>query len=139
MIIKLQRLLLTCDYNTTESVAQACLLITETFNSYHIFRVFKHCHNLSLLSVWVPASDSKVWIGLYMETGSPTVEWSDGSPLTLTSWQRQQPSPRHEDRRMCVAADRKVRPADKGQTSARTPLRFFINECTESRQDLMRS
>lgn len=58
---------------------------------------------------WALASDSKVWIGLYMETGSSTVKWSDGSTLTLMSWQRQQPSPRLEDKRMCVAADRKVR------------------------------
>ncbi|XP_053539216.1 secretory phospholipase A2 receptor isoform X3 [Ictalurus punctatus] len=68
-------------------------------------------HSLSeqelLLALLINASDSKVWIGLYMESGSPAVEWSDGSPLTLTSWQRQQPFPRREDKRMCVAADRK--------------------------------
>ncbi|KAF4083409.1 hypothetical protein AMELA_G00140980 [Ameiurus melas] len=68
-------------------------------------------HSLSeqelLLALLINASDSKVWIGLYMESGSPAVKWSDGSPLTLTSWQRQQPLPRLEDKRMCVAADRK--------------------------------
>ncbi|KAI5626605.1 secretory phospholipase A2 receptor, partial [Silurus asotus] len=68
-------------------------------------------HSLSeqelLLALLINASDSKVWIGLHMEAGSPRVEWSDGSPITLTPWQRQQPSPRREDKRTCVVADKK--------------------------------
>ncbi|XP_053369707.1 secretory phospholipase A2 receptor [Clarias gariepinus] len=68
-------------------------------------------HSLSeqelLLALLVNASDTKVWISLYMEPGSSTVRWSDGSSVTFTSWQRQQPSPHSDDKRMCVAADRK--------------------------------
>ncbi|XP_062869501.1 secretory phospholipase A2 receptor [Trichomycterus rosablanca] len=60
-----------------------------------------------LLALLVNATDSQVWIGLYMEADSAVVEWSDGSTVTMTSWQQQEPSPRQGDKSMCVTADRR--------------------------------
>lgn len=111
----------------TPRVIKGCLLVTGILHTLFRFinrsvSFYKAVIICLYLSVWVLASDSKVWIGLYMEAGSPTVEWTDGSPLTLTSWQQKQPSPRLEDKRMCVAANRKVRSTGKGQKVIVTSL-----------------
>ncbi|XP_066503060.1 secretory phospholipase A2 receptor [Hoplias malabaricus] len=60
-----------------------------------------------LLTLIMNASDPKVWIGMSIGTHSPAVEWSDHSMVTLTSWNRQEPSYRQGDKRLCVSANRK--------------------------------
>ncbi len=57
----------------------------------------------------VSGSDSKVWIGLHKEDKLSSVQWSDGSPVTFTSWYSQEPSHSHGDKLICVTADWKVR------------------------------
>ncbi|XP_024150676.1 secretory phospholipase A2 receptor [Oryzias melastigma] len=39
----------------------------------------------------VSGENLEVWIGLRRPSSSPAVEWSDGSPVTLTLWQQFQP------------------------------------------------
>uniref|UniRef100_A0A672SME5 Phospholipase A2 receptor 1 n=1 Tax=Sinocyclocheilus grahami TaxID=75366 RepID=A0A672SME5_SINGR len=70
-------------------------------------------HSLSqqelLLKLLSNGSNSKVWIGLHKEAKLSTVQWSDGSPVTFTSWYSQEPSHCHGDKQICVTADWKVR------------------------------
>lgn len=58
-----------------------------------------------------PCPDSgdsaEVWIGLWKPGSSPTVEWSDGSPVTLTLWHQYHP-PHNQTDVLCAKADRKV-------------------------------
>ncbi|KAM7424371.1 hypothetical protein PAMA_000626 [Pampus argenteus] len=61
---------------------------------------------LSLLANFSGKS-SDVWIGLRKQASSPTVEWSDGSPVTLTLWHQYQPPHNLTDARLCAKADRK--------------------------------
>ncbi|XP_011608367.2 secretory phospholipase A2 receptor [Takifugu rubripes] len=49
---------------------------------------------------------TEVWIGLWKRGSSPTVEWSDGSPVTLTLWHQYHPPPNQTDI-LCAKADRK--------------------------------
>ncbi|XP_016324044.1 secretory phospholipase A2 receptor-like [Sinocyclocheilus anshuiensis] len=66
-------------------------------------------HSLSqqelLLKLLSNGSNSKVWIGLHKEAKLSTVQWSDGSPVTFTSWYSQEPSHCHGDKQICVTAD----------------------------------
>ncbi|XP_035378997.1 secretory phospholipase A2 receptor isoform X1 [Electrophorus electricus] len=62
---------------------------------------------LQLLLRFLNGSEPKVWIGLYVEAEHPAVQWSDGSPVTFTSWYSQEPTRRHKDSRACVTANRK--------------------------------
>lgn len=50
---------------------------------------------------------TEFWIGLWKQGSSPTVEWSDGSPVTLTLWHQYHPPPNQTDT-LCAKADRKV-------------------------------
>ncbi|TRY88119.1 hypothetical protein DNTS_031499 [Danionella cerebrum] len=52
-------------------------------------------------------SDSKVWIGLFKEAKLQTVQWSDHSPVTFTSWHSQEPSHQDGDGYVCVTVDSK--------------------------------
>ncbi|XP_043999660.1 secretory phospholipase A2 receptor isoform X2 [Gambusia affinis] len=45
---------------------------------------------------------TEVWIGLWKHGSSPSVEWSDGSPVTLTLWDQYQPVPNLTDSTLCV-------------------------------------
>ncbi|XP_067116050.1 secretory phospholipase A2 receptor [Osmerus mordax] len=70
-------------------------------------------HSLSevklLLRLLANLSDahSEVWIGLVKKVRSAEVEWSDGSPVTLTLWHTQQPVYHHGNGLLCAKADRK--------------------------------
>uniref|UniRef100_A0A8C2KD52 Phospholipase A2 receptor 1 n=1 Tax=Cyprinus carpio TaxID=7962 RepID=A0A8C2KD52_CYPCA len=70
------------------------------------------CQQELLLKLLSNGSDSKVWIGLHKEDKLSSVQWSDGSSVTFTSWYSQEPSHNHGDKRICVTADRKVRSED---------------------------
>ncbi|XP_020493615.2 secretory phospholipase A2 receptor [Labrus bergylta] len=50
---------------------------------------------------------TEVWIGLWKQASSPTVEWSDGSPVTLTLWHQYHPPHNLSDATLCAKADRK--------------------------------
>lgn len=59
--------------------------------------------------VFAVSGDSmEVWIGLWKQASSPTVEWSDASPVTLTLWHQYQPPNNLTDATLCAKADRKV-------------------------------
>ncbi|XP_028972623.2 secretory phospholipase A2 receptor [Esox lucius] len=64
-------------------------------------------HSLSdmemLLELLANGSGSEVWIGLMKKAWSPAVEWSDGTPVDLTFWHRNQPA--HSNDRLCAKAD----------------------------------
>ncbi|XP_073320103.1 secretory phospholipase A2 receptor [Pagrus major] len=49
----------------------------------------------------------EVWIGLWKQASSPTVEWSDASPVTLTLWHQYHPPNNLTDATLCAKADRK--------------------------------
>uniref|UniRef100_A0A673NEV6 Secretory phospholipase A2 receptor-like n=1 Tax=Sinocyclocheilus rhinocerous TaxID=307959 RepID=A0A673NEV6_9TELE len=70
------------------------------------------CQQELLLKLLSNGSESKVWIGLHKEDKLSSVQWSDGSPVTFTSWYSQEPSHSHGDKRICVTADWKVRSED---------------------------
>lgn len=61
---------------------------------------------LSLLANYSGES-TEVWIGLWKQASSPTVEWSDGSPVTLTFWHQYHPPHNLSDATLCVKADKK--------------------------------
>uniref|UniRef100_A0A673NB35 Secretory phospholipase A2 receptor-like n=1 Tax=Sinocyclocheilus rhinocerous TaxID=307959 RepID=A0A673NB35_9TELE len=63
------------------------------------------CQQELLLKLLSNGSESKVWIGLHKEDKLSSVQWSDGSPVTFTSWYSQEPSHSHGDKRICVTAD----------------------------------
>ena len=67
-----------------------------------------------------PVSDAHadVWIGLVKRVRSAEVEWSDGSPVTLTFWHTQKPRYYHGKGWFCGKADRKVGPS---HTHTHTP------------------
>ncbi|XP_055363591.1 secretory phospholipase A2 receptor isoform X2 [Betta splendens] len=70
-------------------------------------------HSLSeveaLLSLLTNSSgdSAEVWIGLWKQASSPSVEWSDGSSVTLTLWHQYQPPHNLTDATLCAKADRK--------------------------------
>uniref|UniRef100_A0A3Q1IX63 Uncharacterized protein n=1 Tax=Anabas testudineus TaxID=64144 RepID=A0A3Q1IX63_ANATE len=49
----------------------------------------------------------EVWIGLWKQASSPAIEWSDGSPVTLTLWQQYHPPHNLTDAALCAKADSK--------------------------------
>lgn len=56
----------------------------------------------------VSGESTEVWIGLWKQASLPTVEWSDGSPVTLTLWHQYHPPHNLTDAALCAKADRKV-------------------------------
>ncbi|XP_035538129.1 secretory phospholipase A2 receptor isoform X1 [Morone saxatilis] len=61
---------------------------------------------LSLLTNF-SGENTELWIGLWKQASSPTVEWSDGSPVTLTLWHQYHPPHNLTDATLCAKADRK--------------------------------
>uniref|UniRef100_A0A3P8UHD1 Phospholipase A2 receptor 1 n=1 Tax=Cynoglossus semilaevis TaxID=244447 RepID=A0A3P8UHD1_CYNSE len=57
---------------------------------------------LSLLANY----SKEVWIGLRRPISSPSVQWSDDSPVTLTLWHQYQPPPNLTDTDLCAKVDR---------------------------------
>uniref|UniRef100_A0A665WS29 Phospholipase A2 receptor 1 n=1 Tax=Echeneis naucrates TaxID=173247 RepID=A0A665WS29_ECHNA len=51
---------------------------------------------------------TEVWIGLWKQASSPTIEWSDGTPVTLTLWHHHQPPHNLTDSTNCAKVNRKV-------------------------------
>lgn len=72
--------------------------------------LLKVCKDTDLVSAMLCADSgdsTEVWIGLWKRGSSPTVEWSDGSPVTLTLWHQYHPPP-NQTGILCAKADRKV-------------------------------
>uniref|UniRef100_A0A7N8Y3Z2 Phospholipase A2 receptor 1 n=1 Tax=Mastacembelus armatus TaxID=205130 RepID=A0A7N8Y3Z2_9TELE len=63
-------------------------------------------HSLSEVEMLLNLLTVEVWIGLWKQATSPTVEWSDGSPVTLTLWHQYHPPHNLTDATLCVKADR---------------------------------
>ncbi|XP_030627762.1 secretory phospholipase A2 receptor [Chanos chanos] len=87
---------------TWENSSNACKALTADLTSIHSLSELE-----LLLSLLSNVSSQEIWIGLYKPAGSPTVEWSDGSLVTLTLWHQQEPSHRHGNTQNCVKANRK--------------------------------
>lgn len=51
---------------------------------------------------------TEMWIGLWKQALLPAVEWSDGSPVTLTLWHQYHPLHNLTDGTLCTKVDRKV-------------------------------
>lgn len=52
--------------------------------------------------------DTEAWIGLWKQASAPTVQWSDGSPVTLTLWHQYQPPRNLTDTALCAKAESRV-------------------------------
>uniref|UniRef100_A0A3Q4HQQ4 Phospholipase A2 receptor 1 n=1 Tax=Neolamprologus brichardi TaxID=32507 RepID=A0A3Q4HQQ4_NEOBR len=68
-------------------------------------------HSLSevemLVNLLANCKDTEVWIGLWKQALLPAVEWSDGSPVTLTLWHQYHPLHNLTDGTLCTKVDRK--------------------------------
>lgn len=56
----------------------------------------------------VSGESTEVWIGLWKRASSPAVEWSDGTPVTLSLWHQYHPPHNQTEATLCAKADRKV-------------------------------
>lgn len=69
----------------------------------------KYCFFCTNAMVYAVSGESmEVWIGLWKQASSPTVEWSDGSPVTLTLWHQYHPPNNLTDEKLCAKVDKKV-------------------------------
>eukprot|EP00064_Thunnus_orientalis_P003314 superscaffoldBa00000265_g3323 len=98
------RVLLEAEAGSWEESSQACGSHGANLTSLHSLSEVEML--LSLLANFSGES-SDVWIGLWKQVSSPTVEWSDGSPVTLTLWHQYQPPHNLTDAALCAKADRK--------------------------------
>uniref|UniRef100_H2LGT0 C-type lectin domain-containing protein n=1 Tax=Oryzias latipes TaxID=8090 RepID=H2LGT0_ORYLA len=64
-------------------------------------------HSLSELEMLGNVFNLEVWIGLWKPLSSPAVEWSDGSPVTLTLWQQFQPVHNLTETPLCAKLEKK--------------------------------
>ncbi|CAK6970766.1 secretory phospholipase A2 receptor [Scomber scombrus] len=98
------RILSEAEAGSWEESSQACGSQGANLTSLHSLSEVEML--LSLLANFSGAS-SDLWIGLWKQVSSPTVEWSDGSPVTLTLWHHYQPPHNLTDATLCAKADRK--------------------------------
>uniref|UniRef100_A0A3P9I5P8 Phospholipase A2 receptor 1 n=1 Tax=Oryzias latipes TaxID=8090 RepID=A0A3P9I5P8_ORYLA len=62
---------------------------------------------LEMLLFLLANENLEVWIGLWKPLSSPAVEWSDGSPVTLTLWQQFQPVHNLTETPLCAKLEKK--------------------------------
>lgn len=74
------------------------------FTTWSLYTI---CANVLVRAVSGDATE--VWIGLWKPASLLTVEWSDGSPVTLTLWHQYEPPHSMTDDALCAKVDRKVR------------------------------
>ncbi|KAM7405944.1 hypothetical protein PAMP_000354 [Pampus punctatissimus] len=98
------RVLSEAEAGSWEESFQACSSQGANLTSLHSLSELEMLLNL-LANFSGESSD--VWIGLRKQASSPIVEWSDGSPVTLTLWHQYQPPHNLTDARLCAKADRK--------------------------------
>uniref|UniRef100_A0A3Q3WZL2 Uncharacterized protein n=1 Tax=Mola mola TaxID=94237 RepID=A0A3Q3WZL2_MOLML len=64
-------------------------------------------HSFSEVEMLLVLLSMDVWIGLQKQASLPIVEWSDGSPVTLTLWHQYHPPQNLTDASLCAKADKK--------------------------------
>uniref|UniRef100_A0A3Q2YRI2 Phospholipase A2 receptor 1 n=1 Tax=Hippocampus comes TaxID=109280 RepID=A0A3Q2YRI2_HIPCM len=82
-----------------EESSQACLSRNANLVSLHSLSEVEMVHN--------SGEASAMWIGLRKQVSSAAVEWSDGSPVTLTMWHQYHPPHNLTGATLCAKADRK--------------------------------
>ncbi|XP_061743297.1 secretory phospholipase A2 receptor isoform X2 [Nerophis ophidion] len=97
-------LLSQADAGSWEESSQACVSHGATLTS---LRSLSEVEMLLSLLANVSADSSAAWIGLRKPASSASVEWSDGSPVSLTMWHQYHPPRSLAGATMCVKADSK--------------------------------
>ncbi|XP_061132816.1 secretory phospholipase A2 receptor isoform X2 [Syngnathus typhle] len=87
-----------------EESSQACRSRNANLISLHSLSEVEILH--SLLANY-SGEASAMWIGLRKQASSASVEWSDGSPVTLTMWHQYHPPHNLTGATLCAKADRK--------------------------------
>ncbi|KAM3625162.1 uncharacterized protein V6R79_007800 [Siganus canaliculatus] len=95
------RLLSEAEAGSWQESSQACASLGANLISLHSLSEVEMLLNL-LVNI-----SGEVWIGLWKQTLSPTVEWSDGSPVTLTLWHQYHPPHNLTDLTFCAKAHSK--------------------------------
>ncbi|XP_074522887.1 secretory phospholipase A2 receptor [Halichoeres trimaculatus] len=98
------RLLPETEAGSWEESAKACGSQGANLTSIHSLSEVEML--LNLLANY-SGDNQEVWIGLWKQASSPTVEWSDGSPVTLTQWHQYNPPHNLADTTLCAKADKK--------------------------------
>ncbi|XP_054627640.1 secretory phospholipase A2 receptor isoform X2 [Dunckerocampus dactyliophorus] len=98
------RVLSEVDAGSWEESSQACISHRANLTSLHSLSEVEML--LSLLANF-SGDSSGVWIGLQKQASSPSVEWSDGSPVTLTMWHQYHPPHSLTGATLCARADTK--------------------------------
>ncbi|XP_034536197.1 secretory phospholipase A2 receptor [Notolabrus celidotus] len=98
------RLLTETEAGSWEESARACASLEANLTSVHSLSEVELLINL--LSNY-SGDSTEVWIGLWKQSASPTVEWSDGSAVTLTQWHQYHPPHNLTDTTLCAKADKK--------------------------------
>lgn len=81
----------------------------ETFGVHYFMQntgVFFMCVNATAITD--SGQGTEAWIGLWKQASVPTVEWSDGSPVTLTLWHQYHPPHNLTATALCAKAESKV-------------------------------
>ncbi|XP_075903763.1 secretory phospholipase A2 receptor isoform X2 [Nelusetta ayraudi] len=96
------RLLPKAEAGSWEESSQACTSEGANLTSLHSLSEVE-----MLLKVMANYSrqDTEAWIGLWKPAAAPTVQWSDGSPVTLTLWHQYQPPRNLTDAALCAKAE----------------------------------
>ncbi|XP_077303730.1 secretory phospholipase A2 receptor [Lithobates pipiens] len=73
-------------------------------NGGEIMKVTSLAHTEFLLHLLQHEKVTEAWIGMTSKHKDPVIfQWSDGSAVTFTSWQRQEPNISQEDSDLCVS------------------------------------
>ncbi|XP_061669890.1 secretory phospholipase A2 receptor [Syngnathoides biaculeatus] len=92
------------DPRSWQDSSQACVSRNANLTGVRSLSEVEMLH--SLLANYSGES-SGMWIGLWKGASSETVEWSDGSAVTLTMWHQYQPPRNLSGASLCAKADRK--------------------------------
>ncbi|KAM6943569.1 secretory phospholipase A2 receptor [Xenentodon cancila] len=98
------RVLPEADAGSWEASSQACVSQGANLTSLHSL---SEVEMLLILLANFTGGNAAVWIGLWKRAWSPAVEWSDGSPVTLTLWDQYHPIHNLTDATLCTKVDRK--------------------------------
>ncbi|XP_077481364.1 secretory phospholipase A2 receptor isoform X2 [Stigmatopora argus] len=94
----------TSEARNWEESSRACVNHHANLTSLH---TLSQVEMLQSLLANYSGETSGMWIGLWKPASSPRVEWSDGTPVTLTVWHSYHPPDNLTNANYCVKADRK--------------------------------